>query len=61
MVGDNISLDVEYAQKAGLNTIFVNTDKITTDIKTLTVPSVLDINDDLINTLERKELELCLE
>lgn len=54
MIGDNISLDIEYAKKAGLNTIFVNSKNISNqDIKAVTVKSVTQINDRLIEELEK--------
>lgn len=52
MIGDDISLDIEYAKKAGLNTIFVNTKNIKVEnVKTLIVKSVEQIDNNLIDKL----------
>lgn len=50
MIGDDIYLDIETAQKIGLNTIFVNSKNIVNEnIKTVTVQSVTEIDENLIN------------
>ena len=50
IIGDDILLDIEQAQKVVLNTIFVNTKNIKNyTIKTFEVQKVEEINVDLIN------------
>lgn len=55
IIGDDIFLDIEQAQKVGLNTIFVNTKNIKNyNIKTFEVQRVEEINVNLINVIEEK-------
>lgn len=55
IIGDDIFLDIEQAQKVGLNTIFVNTKNIKNyNIKTFEVEKVEEINVNLINAIEEK-------
>ena len=58
IIGDDIFLDIEQAQKVGLNTIFVNTKNIKNyNVKTFEVQKVEEINVDLINVIEEKGSE----
>ena len=58
IIGDDIFLDIEQAQKVGLNTIFVNTKNIKNyNVKTFEVQKVEEINVDLINVIEEKGCE----
>lgn len=58
IIGDDIFLDIEQAQKVGLNTIFVNTKNIKNyNVKTFEVLKVEEINVDLINAIEAKEVK----
>lgn len=55
IIGDDILLDIEEAQKVGLNTIFVNTKKIKNyNVKTFEVEKVEKIDINLINAIEEK-------
>lgn len=55
IIGDDLVLDIEQAQKLGLNTIFVNNKDIRNyKIKTIEVKKVEEINADLINIIETK-------
>lgn len=50
--GDNLYLDIEKAQEAGLNTIWVNSKNVINEtVKTITVQSVCEINEELIEKL----------
>lgn len=53
MIGDDLYLDIECAQKNGLKTILVNTKKKDVgDIKTVIVDKVEDINIDIIESIK---------
>lgn len=55
IIGDDIFLDIEQAQKVGLKTIFVNTKDIKNyDVDTIEVKKVEEINVNLINMFEEK-------
>jgi len=55
IIGDDIFLDIEQAQKVGLNTIFINTKNIKNyKIKTFEVQRVEEIDVNLINMIEEK-------
>ena len=57
MIGDDLTLDIEFAKKAGLHTIFVNSKRISNeDLNVVTVQSVIEINEKLIEILERSEV-----
>lgn len=57
MIGDDPMLDIAYAQKAGLNTIFVNSKNILIEnLNSEIVDSVIEINEELINKIERSEV-----
>jgi len=57
MIGDDLKLDIEFAKKAGLHTIFVNSKRILNeDLNVATVQFVIEINEKLIETLERSEV-----
>lgn len=54
MIGDDPILDIVYAQKTGLNTIFVNTKNISREnLNSATVQSVIEINEELVNQIGR--------
>jgi FMN phosphatase YigB (HAD superfamily) len=54
MIGDDLYLDIECAQKARLHTIFVNTKNISIDnnLKTIVVSKVEEINSELIEKIK---------
>lgn len=57
IIGDDIYLDIEQAQKVGLNTIFVNTKNIKKyNIKTFEVQKIEEINVELLNAIEENQL-----
>lgn len=57
IIGDDPTLDIAYAQKAGVNTIFVNSKNISTEnLNSVTVQSVIEINEELISKIERSEV-----
>lgn len=52
MIGDDPILDIVYAQKAGLNTIFVNTKNVYNEnLNSTTVQSVIEINEEVVNKI----------
>lgn len=52
IIGDDLKLDIEEAQKVGLNTIFVNTKNIKNyNVNTIEVKKVEEINVKLINSI----------
>ena len=54
MIGDNLELDINSAQNCGINTLWVNTERIDQcNIRTRSIDSVTQINESLINSLER--------
>ena len=53
MIGDHIELDIDGAQKCGINTIWVNSKKIVQNsIQTVSVDDISKINENLIESLE---------
>ena len=53
MIGDDLSLDIVFAKKAGMHTIFVNSKRILAEnLNVVTVQSVIEINEKLIETFE---------
>ena len=53
MIGDNLELDIRGAQNCGINTIWVNTNNEQSNINTRWINSVTQINESLINDLEK--------
>lgn len=54
MIGDNLELDINGAQKCGIHTIWVNNKNIEqNNIKTKWINSIDKINEDIINSLEK--------
>ncbi len=54
MIGDNLELDISGAKKCEIHTIWVNSKKIKNNyIPTLQVNSVNEINEKLIDSLEK--------
>lgn len=59
MIGDNLDLDIIAAKKCGLNTIWVNEKGILQSrVRTASVRSVIEIDEKLINRIERATSEL---
>lgn len=55
IIDDDLFLDIEQAQKVGLNTIFVNSKNIKNyNVKTFEVQKVEEINVNLINAIDEK-------
>lgn len=53
IIGDDLKLDIEEAQKVGLNTIFVNNKNIENyNVKTIEVEKIEEINTKLINSIK---------
>lgn len=59
MIGDNLDLDIIAAKKCGLNTIWVNEKEILQNrVRTVSVRCVTEIDEKLINRIERATSEL---
>lgn len=59
MIGDNLDLDIIAAKKCGLNTIWVNEKRILQNrVRTASVRCVTEIDEKLINRIERATSEL---
>lgn len=54
MIGDNIDLDIKAALSINMNTIWVNNNKMKTEIKTKEIKNVTEINDELVNSFEKE-------
>lgn len=53
MIGDHLELDINGAQKCGLNTIWVNSKNIIqNNIQSVSVDNISQINEKLIKSLE---------
>ena len=56
MIGDDLRLDIEFAEKAGMHTIFVNSKRILVEgLNIVTVKSVIEINEKMIEEIEKSE------
>lgn len=53
MIGDNLELDINSANKCGINTIWINSKNIVkNNIQTVSVNDINEINQNLIESLE---------
>lgn len=54
MIGDSLELDIKGAKRYGINTIWINNRKVPQyDVRTVSVEDVTNINEKLINSLEK--------